>query len=176
MNSQKYNHFSSVCRSNRNTTGAANPQSRKPRYMEKETHSTSTTYNQYNIRTSKVARSLVIRMIICLVRSEDSQSPKAGVNVLGHKLKMTVDTGTTLNVIDRSTFAKLKGSVKLRKTNTRAYAYNTTEPVEFMRIFEALIETKRNYLPCTFYVTKTNNSCCLMSNKTAQELGLISYI
>ena len=39
--------------------------------------------------------------------------------------------------------------------------------------FDALVETKRRYTATTFYVTQDSGGC-LLSSKTAQELGLIS--
>ena len=61
--------------------------------------------------------------------------------MLEHKFKMTIDTGATINVIDKKTFQKLK-KVTLRNTNTEAYAYSNKTPVDFWGKFETAIETK----------------------------------
>ena len=49
----------------------------------------------------------------------DKSSPKVNVKMLGHKFKMTIDTGATVNLIDRKTFQKLK-KVTLQNANTQA--------------------------------------------------------
>ena len=64
--------------------------------------------------------------------------------MLGHKFKMTIEMGATINAIDRKTFQKLK-NVKLRNTNTLAYAYSNKTPVDILGKFKAIIETKRRY-------------------------------
>ena len=93
--------------------------------------------------------------------------------MLGHKFQMTIDTGATINVIDRKTFQKLE-NVTLRNTNTQAYAYSNKTPVDFLGKFETIIETKRRYTVGVFYVVNEYDSGCLLSSQTAQELSLIS--
>ena len=75
----------------------------------------------------------------------DKSSPKVNVKMLRHKFKMTVDTGATINVIDRKTFQKLK-NVTLRNTNTQAYAYSNKTPFDFLGKFETLIEPNGDIL------------------------------
>ena len=85
----------------------------------------------------------------------------------------TLDTGASLNVIDRATYEKMDG-VKLKTTNVKAFAYNAQTPVKFLGKFEALIETRKRVAVATFYVVKTLDSGNLISSATAQDLGLIS--
>ena len=103
----------------------------------------------------------------------EKSSPKVNVKMLGHKFQMTIDTGATINVIDRKTFQKLE-NVTLRNTNTQAYAYSNKTPVDFLGKFETIIEIKRRYTVGVFYVVNEYDSACLLSSQTAQELGLIS--
>ena len=77
-----------------------------------------------------------------------------------------VDTGASINVIDQKTCSKL--------CQTRAFAYNQSEPVNFMGKFDAVIETKKRMSVATFYVAKGQNSGNLLSLSTAQDLGLIT--
>ncbi|CAB4008818.1 Hypothetical predicted protein [Paramuricea clavata] len=64
--------------------------------------------------------------------------------------------------------------IKLTRTNTKAFAYNTKSAVEFWGKFEAVIETRKRIYVATFYVAKAANCGNLLSLSTAQELGLIS--
>ena len=84
-----------------------------------------------------------------------------------------VDTGASINVIDQETYSKLC-DVHLKPTQTRAFAYNQSEPVSFMGKFDAVIETKKRMSVATFYVVKGQNSGNLLSLSTAQDLGLIT--
>ena len=60
---------------------------------------------------------------------------KVNVTVGGAKFKITIDTGATINVIDRDTFNKMQ-DITLNRTNTRAFAYNTKSPVELIGKFK----------------------------------------
>ena len=64
--------------------------------------------------------------------------------------------------------------MKLSRTNTKAFAYNTNSPVEFLGKFEAIIETQKRMTVATFYVAKGESCGNLLSLNTAQELGLVS--
>ena len=90
------------------------------------------------------------------------------VKMQGNKLRMTVDTGATINVLDHRTFDQMT-NINLQPTNVKAYAYNTTTPVKFVVKFEAAIETKRRYSVTTFYVVQNAKSTggCLLSSNTA---------
>ena len=64
--------------------------------------------------------------------------------------------------------------VKLQKTNIKVFGYNSTKPVNFLGKFEETIETHRRVTVATFYVAKTADGGNLISNTTAQDLGLVS--
>ena len=84
-----------------------------------------------------------------------------------------VDTGASINVIDEQTFSKFR-KVTLQRTNTKAFAYNQSEPVDFLGKFEVVVETRKRMSVATFYVVKGQNSGNLLSLSTAQDLGLIT--
>ena len=103
---------------------------------------------------------------------EETEQPTTKVKVQGNKIKMTVDTGSTINVIDLDTFRQID-SVRLQPTNVKAYPFNSKKPVRFAGKFETLVEAKRKFTVATIYVTQEKGGC-LMSYATAQELGLIT--
>ncbi len=84
-----------------------------------------------------------------------------------------VDTGVSINVIDEHTFSKFR-KVTFQRTNTKAFAYNLSEPVDFLEKFEDVVETRKRMSVATFYVVKGQNSGNLLSLSTAQDLGLIT--
>ena len=107
------------------------------------------------------------------VKSEQANNAYVKVNIDGVPFKTMVDTGASINVIDQQTYSKLC-DVHLKPTQTRAFAYNQSEPVSFMGKFDAVIETKKRMSVATFYVVKGQNSGNLLSLSTAQDLGLIT--
>ena len=84
-----------------------------------------------------------------------------------------VDTGASINVIDKETFAKLP-AITLEKMTTRAFAYDYQKPVTFIGKFDALMESQKRYAIASFYVVNNNTSGNLISADTAQELGVVA--
>ena len=107
------------------------------------------------------------------VQSKQTARPHAKITVSGHSFDIMVDTGASINVIDRSSFSHMS-DVALAHTKTKAFAYNSSQPVHFVGKFQALVQTKKRYTVATFFVVNDENSGNLMSAHTAQELGLIS--
>ena len=95
------------------------------------------------------------------------------VKVLGHSFNVMVDTGASINVIDKETFAKLP-EIQLGQRKTRTFAYDNDKPVRFIDKFDAVLETRKQYTVATFYVVNNNTSGNLINADTAQELGLVT--
>ena len=106
------------------------------------------------------------------VKSNKVKRPIAYVTIQEHKFPIMIDTGSTINIIDKETFEKMK-TVQLKPTSVKAYPYNSTEPVKMQGKFETVIETKKRLATAQFYVTDHNGGC-LLSGITAQDLGLIT--
>ena len=90
----------------------------------------------------------------------------------------TLDTGATINVIDEQTFSKMDG-VQLKPTNTKAFPYNSADPVKFLGKFEVVVETRNPLSVAMFYVVKGQNSgnlLCLSTPKMSDSLYYISTI
>ncbi len=85
---------------------------------------------------------------------------------------MTIDTGSSINVIDKTTFASLQ-NLELKRTSVKAYPFNAEKPVKMEGKFRALVESKHKFTVTTIYVTSEDGGC-LLSSETAQELGLVS--
>ena len=79
---------------------------------------------------------------------KDQKTPKVTVKVCHHSFKATVDTGTTINVIDKNTYDNMSGP-QLKEMSIKAFAYNATKPVQFFGKFEALTETKKRIAVAT---------------------------
>ena len=67
-------------------------------------------------------------------------------------MKFTVDTGSTINIIDENTFKQLQ-NINLQKTHVRAYPFNSSEPVQMTGKFDTLIESRKRLTVATIYVT-----------------------
>jgi hypothetical protein len=66
-------------------------------------------------------------------------------------VKFTVDTGSTINVIDQSTLKQL-GPITLRKTRIKAYPFNGMVPVKMKGKFQTTVESRKKITVATIYV------------------------
>jgi hypothetical protein len=98
--------------------------------------------------------------------------PRTSVSIKGLSVKMTIDTGSSINVIYKNTFAKLR-NIELKQTSVKAYPFNSDKPVKMEGKSSALAESKHKFTVATMYVT-SEDSGCILSTETAQELGLVS--
>jgi hypothetical protein len=83
---------------------------------------------------------------------------------------MTIGTGSSINVIDKNTFAKLR-NIELKQTSFKAFPFNSDKPVKMEGKFRALAESKHKFTDATIHVTSEDGGC-LLSSETAQELRL----
>lgn len=72
-----------------------------------------------------------------------------------HEVKFTVDTGSTINIIDQHTYTQL-GNVKLVKTHIKAYPFNSKVPVKMNGKFQTTVESRREITVATIYITAEN--------------------
>ena len=160
----KPNHFQSVCRSSK----FSKQKQRRPAHSRKTNAAVRPLQHEDNSSDEEY--------LYTVSNDNDKsskRSPVVNVVVEGHKFNMILDTGSTINVIDRNTFEKMEG-VKLQQTKIKAFPFTSSKPVCFMGKFESTISTKSRYGVATFYVLKERNAGCLLSANTAQELGVIT--
>ena len=157
----KLNHFANVCRS------SAKKQTRRPR---KQNHRSIRPLQkeQNNSSASDSDESYLYTL-----NNTCTNNVNVKVTIDGVSFKTMVDTGASINVIDKQTFSKFR-KVTLQRTNTKAFAYNQSEPVDFLGKFEAVVATRKRMSVATFYVVKGQNSGNLLSLSTAQDLGIIT--
>ena len=155
----KLNHFARVCLSRTKGKSKAKPNkyTKRSKSLRPLTHSESNSDDEY----------------LYPVKTNAKRRPYTRVKVLGYSCNAMVDTGASINVMDKETFAKLP-AITLEKTTTRAFAYDNQKPVTFIGKFDALVETRKRYAIATFYVVNNNTSGNLISADTAQELGLVT--
>lgn len=160
-NCGKLNHFAAVCRGQKNKS-----QNRKQSTYKSRKNNVKTLDAESDSSSSE-------EDYLYAMTNSQKNNNKVNVKVGGSSFKMTVDTGASINVIDQETFDNMH-NVELKRTSTKAFAYNTSTPVEFLGKFDAVIETRKRISVATFYVTKGENCGNLLSLDTARELALIS--
>ena len=158
----KPNHFANVCRSTAQKPPrkhmSKKPKPRTVRPLKQENHHSDSDSDESYLYT---------------VNSANKNNANVKVTVNSVSFTTMVDTGASINVIDEQTFSKFR-EVTLKSTKTKAFAYNQSEPVNFLGKFEAVVETRKRMTVATFYVVQGQNSGNLLSLSTAQDLGLVT--
>ena len=162
----KSNHFTNICRGK--SKDSHKPQ--KPQYRKTASSKPNTNIRQLAHLESEFENEEYLYPVC----SKQTARARARITVLVHSFEIMVDTGASINVHDRKTFSKMV-DVTLARTSTKAFPYNSLQPVQLIGKFQALVQTNKRYTVAIFFVVEDDNSGNLMSEQTAQELGLISF-
>ena len=156
-NCGKQNHFASQCRSGDRSKFS----NKKP---------VKTRQNLRPVTTADDTSSESDSSEYCCFFYNKQNNPLADILLNGFRMKMTADTGSSINVIDKNTLRKIQNA-KLKSTSVKAYPFNSKTPVRMEGKFRALVESKHKFTVASIYVTSEDGGC-LLSSETAQELGL----
>ena len=97
--------------------------------------------------------------------------PHTVVKLDGRNTSFVIDSGSSVNLVDETTFAKLEPQPKLRHDKISVKAYGSNNPLSIVGSFTCLLESKERLTNAKVYVVR-GNSGSLLSYQTAVELGL----
>ena len=158
---KKQNHFSSVCRSKMKTKAKSVKQVEET--YSCDTSSDSNDDYMFGIQERES------------VNSVKSKQPRLNVKINGLNVKMLVDTGSSINVLDETTFQKFQVKPKLSKTDTKVFTYGSNTNFPLLGKFIGTLETTHKITTAIIYVTK-GSSGCLLCYDSAVELQVIPEI
>ena len=104
--------------------------------------------------------------------SRINEGPKVNIELLGSSLGCLVDTGSPINVIDEKSFTSLKVRPRLEACNTKYFGYNASTPLPILGQFTTNVSFNGKQINAGFIVIEGSEEC-LMSFKTASQLGII---
>ncbi|RNA24068.1 RNA-directed DNA polymerase, partial [Brachionus plicatilis] len=83
-----------------------------------------------------------------------------------------IDTGTTVNVIDQSTFESLDFKlVNIAPSTKRVYAYGSTQALKMLGTFSTHVKHKNNSVETQFAIS-LGNSGCILGLETLEALKI----
>ena len=94
------------------------------------------------------------------------------VKIHGAPVKVIIDSGATINVMDIKCYDSLLKKPKLRHTSTKIYPYKATEPLKAKGVFDTDIEANNKNVLARVYVVEGDASC-LLGSETSLELDLL---
>ena len=90
-----------------------------------------------------------------------SKQPSLNVTFNVLNVRMSVDTGSSINVLDESTYNKFQVKPKLSKTDTKVFTYGPNTILPLLGKFIGTLETKHKITTATIYVTQGASGCSL---------------
>ena len=102
-----------------------------------------------------------------------NDGPRVQIKIGNTMTTFLIDTGSPINVVDESTFKNLNPALKLDNCNTLYYGYIADVPLPIIGQFTTQIDFSGKITRAGFIVIK-GDAECLLSYKTAQDLGVIN--
>ena len=167
LNCGKANHFAKVCRSattkvrfNRNTRKSMKKYSKVHHVASTPASSESSSEDEF-IFTLKPT-------------CQHKTTPHVQISVNHTPIKMVIDTGASVDIIDELAFNTLQKNtpLALQRSTTRIFAYGATKQLPVMGKFNATLDSSTGSTTSQIHVIEGNFGC-LLCYKTVSALGLI---
>ena len=174
----KTGHFAKVCKSRTNSahenrrpqTTQNKPngprQGQKPqiRQVQQDTTSKDTPKSQDSSNSED-------DFIFMCDNNANHKMPHVKVKINNTTIKMVLDTGASINILDETTFHAFQKiqKIELSRSKTKLFAYGSNEQLPILGKFDSTIETKDKITYSCLHAVK-GNAGSLMSYKTASAL------
>ena len=128
----------------------------------------------------KLAVSSVVLLLVCIAASWSNincvnfspELPIVKINMFNTEVDMLVDTGSTLNIINESTFEKMKGRIELSKAKCRAFGYDSLVPIEFVGEFTTVL-VRNGFSNKSRWLVSKGDKRNVMGYKVAENLKIV---
>jgi hypothetical protein len=98
--------------------------------------------------------------------------PYIEISIEGTPIKMLIDSGSCVNLIDKDSYNKLSKIGILQETKTKIFSYGANAPIALIGSFTANVCYNNKKILAEFHVTE-GASGCLLSYNTASRLEII---
>ena len=107
--------------------------------------------------------------------NKSTKNPHVDISINTTLISMLIDTGASINIIDKATYDTITSQPELQETTNNAFTYGSKTPIKISGMFTATITSKFNCIDAEFYVVP-GNSGCLLSYDTAKQLKLVTIV
>ena len=105
-------------------------------------------------------------------RIGDSARPVYPIFVENTKINMLIDSGSTLNILDETTYRTLSKIPKLQNSTAKIFTYSGQVPLKLKGTFIATVRACGKATQAKFYVTEGSNGA-ILGQKTAETLNIL---
>ena len=167
------NHFSRLCQSKGESNARSDwsPQLGNKKKQGRNRFKSSCDLNQLEHRPEYLSESESDNDDDYVLMVDSSKrAPCSEARIMDVPVKMIMDTGASVNILDSGTYDRIKTAVL--PTTTKVYPYGTGKPLLLLGKKTVPVESKTNITIAKLHVAK-NGKVPLLSYETAKELGLI---
>ena len=97
---------------------------------------------------------------------------KVTIRVQDQRLKVQVDSGAEVNIIDHNTYRNLSRKPQLHSTNAKLKPYGS-KPIPVKGYFRATVRANGRQVNTTFYVTAETSAALIIGKYTAFDLDIL---
>ena len=155
----KVGHFATVCRSRPKPANYTSPPQNQA--LQVSEHNNVTSYSDDNE---------------CIFRVQQFPNlPTTNINVDGLSIAVVIDSGATVNIVDRDTYYKLRAleNVEIMPSNIRLFTYGSKIPLNILGTITVTVEFAGKQVPAQFVVVNNGGTGCLLGHKSATQLDLL---
>ena len=89
-----------------------------------------------------------------------------------HAVELLIDSGSNVNILDRSTFDRICGDLPVEPVRKDIRAYASNEPLPIVGRVTTKVTARSNTMSAQFYVVDGRHGC-ILGYETSTELGLL---
>jgi hypothetical protein len=168
-NCERLNHYERCCRSKPGSGTSSRPrESRKFSKPRRRVNQVNTPVDDDSDSSASEDGYVYVMNV-----TKPGKSVLVEVTIDNAKVKLMIDSGASVNILDEQAYYAIKPAPKLQRDKIKIYPYGSQTPLSVLGKFTGVIESKRKMSNTTFYVVK-GNSGSLLSYDTASELELIT--
>ena len=105
-------------------------------------------------------------------------TPAVDIELSGETFPFFIDTGASVNIVNKETYKKLEGKLKLEQSRTNIYAYGSDQPLNVLGKINASCAFGDSKVNSDFFVVDTvkgQKGGNLLSANTASKLNLVQF-
>ena len=168
----KANHFARCCRAKTRN----NPPSQQYRKVTNKFNQNGRQQSNQKQKVNKLstpAPSGSDNEYVYVIGSMNSnQHPRRKVTINEHSVELLIDSGSNVNILDRSTFDRICGDLPVEPVRKDIRAYASNEPLPIVGRVTTKVTARSNTTFAQFYVVDGKHGC-ILGYETSTELGLL---
>ena len=150
----KENHLANMCRNrNSNRQKYFNNKHESHNLQEESSENSSSS----EVEDDEVLLTMESRTLPTNKIQSNSKLRHAFVMIENVKTKMMIDTGCSIDIIDKSTFMKINQNIELKQTKKQLFPY-ASQPIKTLGYFNGSLESKKRITTSKIFVIENNNT------------------